>query len=340
MIFDKFDEEIVIIEQLIWHLGNILTSEKLVQVVIDKNLFDRVYDLLNRQKINEKIVKISTWFIANILKFKMFEKKEVIEKCVYMLVLFIKTDDEELINECMWGLSHATETEDKKLIEYMIKERLCEYIYSLNIGARENLILPAIRITGNLCSNETTMVDRLIEQGSLKFLEQFVIHKNNQTRKEALWAFSNIAGNDSQITQIFKTNLIPKIFHLVKDNDYEVTKEAIWAIGNLINSSNFENCVKLIDANVLDPILYLLSNFMDSYTVILTLNTIEILFEHGKYSSYVHEFNPFVKLFVEKGGLEAIDQLQYHKNEKIFAMVSNLIDNYFSNYIENKDNNN
>ena len=71
---------------------------------------------------------------------------------------------------------------------------------------------------------------------------------------------------------------------------------------------------------------------MDSYILILSLNALNCLFEHGKYSGYVHNYNPFVKLFIEKGGLEIIEKLQYHKNEKIDALVSNLIDNFLSDF--------
>ena len=311
----------------------------MVVEIIQRNIFDKIYNILERQHINEKIVKISTWFITNMLKFQIFEYTAIFEKCVEILLLFIKTEDEEIINDCLWGLSYASETDNINLVDFLIKERLCEYLYNLSIISRENIILPIIRITGNLSSNEDAKVDKLIDQGCIKFLGKNVFHKNHQIRKESLWAISNIIGNDSQINKIFTANLIPNIFYSVRDPDYEVMTEAIWVIGNLINTSNLENCVKLIDANVLDPILYLLSNYMDSYTLILTLNTIEKLLEHGKYARHVHEYNPFVKLFVEKGGLESIEKLQSHKNEKIYALVSNLIDNYFSDFIKNMETN-
>ncbi len=319
-------------------MGNILDSKEIAVEMIKRNIFDKVYNILDKQHINEKIVKISTWFITNLLKFGIFDYPAVFEKCVEILLLFIKTEDEELINDCLWGLSYASETDNIKLVDFLIKERLCEYLYNLSIGARENIIIPIIRITGNLSSNDDAKVDKLIDQGCLNFLGKSIFHKNSQIRKESLWAISNIIGNDSQINKIFAVNIIPNIFYSVKDPDYEVMTEAIWVIGNLINTSNLENCVKLIDANVLDPIIYLLSNYMDSYTLILTLNTIDKLFEHGKYTRHVHEYNPFVKLFVEKGGLESIERLQAHKSEKIYALVSNLIDNYFSDFIKKMDN--
>lgn len=334
MIFNNYEKEVRIIEQLIWHLGNVLGSRDITDIIIENKIFDKVYDLLNRQAINEKIVKISVWFIANVAKLKLFDNQIVLDKCVQILMLFIKTDDIELLSDCLWGLSYVSETENKELIEYMISERLSEYLFMLNLDGRDNLILPVIRVTGNLLSNESNYVDTLIKQGCIKYLDQFISHQNNQIRRESLWAISNIAGGtNSQLSALLQSNIIQKIFSLVKDPDSDVVNEVMWCIGNILNSSNIENCVKLVDMNVFEPILYILSNFLNPATLILCISALSKLLEHGKYSGYHHDYNPFVKIFSEKGGLEIIDKLQYHKNEKIYALVSNLLDNYFSDFI-------
>ncbi len=335
MIFNTYQKEIIIIEQLIWHLGNITYSEKIVGIFISRNIFEKVYDQLSKQSVNEKIVKISLWFMANILKFRIFTDNEVVEKCVNMFILFLKANDEEIINDCMWGLSYASETEIKKVIECMVNQRLCEYIFNLNLLGRENLILPVIRIAGNLSSNDNQVAESIIEQGCLSFFDRFITNRSSQVRREVLWAVSNVAAGatNTQINRIIKSNLLPKIFSLVKDVDYEVTVEAMWTIGNLIDCSSLENLVKLIEANILEPILFIFVNCLDSKILILALNALERFFEHGKNS----RINKFVKFFIQKGGMDIIENLTCHKNEMISALVSNLLDKYLNSYDSTMD---
>ena len=74
-------------------------------------------------------------------------------------------------------------------------------IFSLNLHARENVILHIIRIAGNLSLNDCKIAESLIEQGCL---DPFICNRSCQVHREVLRVMSNLAGcgTHSQISRI------------------------------------------------------------------------------------------------------------------------------------------
>ena len=119
-----------------------------------------------------------------------------------------------------------------------------------NDDSKSKNITPALRIIGNTISSTEDIVvyDILIKHNLLDVLENAFTTKDNNIRKEILWAFSNIAGSGRDcIQRLIYHNFFYKlcICCLEPKQYYYMPREALWIICNCINGSDAETQINL-----------------------------------------------------------------------------------------------
>jgi importin subunit alpha-1 len=332
MILDEYEKRNqIIIENLVLHLGNnIMTDYNSRKLLINSGIHDRIAQIVSGERIHEGVVKNSVWYLGLALKYKPEMDEQRISKALEVCLKFLESEDPEVENDALWGLCNASETDFDSILELYVTSNVCGYIVNSDRLRQKTLVIPVVRLFGNLLSNEPRIVDYLIAVGCIPFLQKFLYHKSSNVRKETLWAISNIgAGTLDQIKDVIQADIVPTVLSLFKDEDIETVREAVYTISNLINGGNFETCSKLVDSGMLPAILYILRSTKNPEILKLALASLDVFFRHGTNHNYMSEDNPFVRLFEEQGGPELLEHLQFYKNDDIFELVEELLSKFF-----------
>ena len=129
---------------------------------------------------------------------------------------------------------------------------------------------------------------------------------------------------------VFDANIFPKLIEILAKGENKTRKEAAWAVVNATSSGTPEQIRYLIELNVIPPLCDLLS-IVDTKVVEVALNGLDNILKLGQHDSRLSgTTNPYAIRIEECGGLDKIEFLQGHQNEKIYKKTFQIIETYFS----------
>ena len=143
--------------------------------------------------------------------------------------------------------------------------------------------------------------------------------------KDACWTLSNItAGTAFQIQAVMDAKLIPLLITLMKSPEFEIKKEAAWAIANAINGALLEQIHEIAEMGCIQPFCDLLGH-SDLKMITLALDGLESILKAGEGWGG----NKYSLLIEEAGGIDHLENLSIHKDEEICSKASDIIDRFF-----------
>lgn len=120
------------------------------------------------------------------------------------------------------------------------------------------------------------------------------------------------------------------MIEILAKGENKTRKEAAWAIVNSTSSGTPEQIRYLVELNVITPLCDLLST-VDSKVVEVALNGLDNVLKLGQHDARINSGNnPYAFKIEECGGLDKIEFLQGHQNEKIYKKAFQIIETYFS----------
>jgi hypothetical protein len=315
-------------EQAVWTLGNIAgDSYTNRDYVLKCGVMHPLIKNLNTD--NKSFLRTGTWTLSNLVRGKPSPDLSLVVDCLETLYTLSFLEDEEILRDVCWAVSYLTDGENQR-IQAAVNAGFIPRLMSLLKSDSSSIRTPSLRAIGNIVTGTTEQTQAALDMGCLTVIQELMEISNKNTLKECCWAISNItAGTVSQIQYVLGSGVIITLLHLMKEEKFEVKKEIILAITNAVVGGNNWQVKYLMENGVLEEMVDFLPSH-DCEIVIACLEGLGCVFKVGErmMKESNMDYNPYV-VSVEGKGLLSIEALQDHKNEKIYKLSSELIDEYF-----------
>jgi len=262
--------------------------------------------------------------------------------------MFALSNDDEVKITCFWIISELSKQETREIIDEIIKSDLLLNICK-NYQVESGTIIPAIRIIGNMASNEDFYVEYLLKIDVLSFFRKILPFDNDCSIKEMFWAISNLTATCRNAIMIFLEDdlIIPLCKKLLKSHKTFIKEEAFIFLGGIAANADSVIGRKIIDWRLDEDIISVLKETKNPDLLKMIFQIIDQLIklnvftkkgqkgqqlhngniDKGDFSSYSRIKSPFIDSFIKKGILDILDILTSHGHQEVATVAVDIIGN-------------
>ncbi|EOA13189.1 hypothetical protein CARUB_v10026215mg [Capsella rubella] len=317
-------------EQAIWGLGNVAGDSIICRdfVLNSGALIPLLHQLNKNAKLS--ILRNATWTLSNFFRGKPSPSVDLVKPALPALERLVHSNDENVLVDACWALanlSNGSNEHIQSVIEAGVVPRLIELIQLSPIVS-----VPALRTIGNIVSGNQQQTQCVINCGAVPVLANLL--RQNHTigvKREACWAISNItAGFEEQIQSVIDAKLIPILVKLARKAEFELKKEAIWAISNSIICGSLNQIKYLVKKGCIKPLCDILV-CSDIRMILVCLDGLENILMAGEVEkkNTGGDVNSYCELIEDAEGVEKIENLQHHDNNEIYEKAVKILETYW-----------
>lgn len=112
---------------------------------------------------------------------------------------------------------------------------------------------------------------------------------------------------------------------LLQSSEFDIQKEAAWAVSNSTSGGTPEQIMYLVSSGVIPPLCNLLS-VADAKVITVALEGLENILRISQSANVLERVTEIVN---DCGGLQTIEELQNHDNSTIYQRAVKMLETYF-----------
>jgi hypothetical protein len=233
----------------------------------------------------------------------------------------------ETVTDACWALSYLSDGPNDR-IQAVLNAGVAPRLVELLGSTTSSVQTPALRTVGNIVTGDDTQTQFIINLNALPALMWLLDNAKKNIRKEACWTLSNVtAGTPEQIQSVINASVFPKLIELLQSSEFDIQKEAAWAVSNATSGGTPEQILYLAQQGAIPPLCALLG-VADSKVVTVALEGLENILRIGQGASEAI-FQRIIAMVNDSGGTQAIEELQNHENQAIYARAVKILETYF-----------
>ncbi|AED95795.1 importin alpha [Arabidopsis thaliana] len=315
-------------EQAIWGLGNVAgDSIQCRDFVLNSGAFIPLLHQLNNHA-TLSILRNATWTLSNFFRGKPSPPFDLVKHVLPVLKRLVYSDDEQVLIDACWALSNLSDASNEN-IQSVIEAGVVPRLVELLQHASPVVLVPALRCIGNIVSGNSQQTHCVINCGVLPVLADLLTQNHMRgIRREACWTISNItAGLEEQIQSVIDANLIPSLVNLAQHAEFDIKKEAIWAISNASVGGSPNQIKYLVEQNCIKALCDILV-CPDLRIILVSLGGLEMILIAGEVDKNLRDVNCYSQMIEDAEGLEKIENLQHHGNNEIYEKAVKILQTY------------
>ncbi|XP_022745803.1 importin subunit alpha-2-like isoform X4 [Durio zibethinus] len=196
----------------------------------------------------------------------------------------------------------------------------------------EEVLTDACWALSYLSDGTNDKIQAVIEAGVCGRLVDLLLHLSPSVLIPALRTIGNIVtGDDVQTQAVIEANIIAPLVHLLQNAEFDIKKEAAWAISNATSGGTHDQIKFLVSQGCIKPLCDLL-NCPDLRIVTVCLEGLENILKVGeadKNLSSAGGVNLYAQMIDDAEGLEKIENLQSHDNTEIYEKAVKVLETYW-----------